>query len=105
VYKFSSLVFFLLLYYFVTIMFRNFQLRVARQVLSGKSEVEAMHTEQRVVLNKLKVHGRKKNLVGSMRVGENMQQGSAGILQAVTQRGHHSGHVQTGCVEFFNVSV
>lgn len=78
---------------------------MARQVFSGKLEVEDVCTEQRVVLNKLKAHGRKKNLVGSVRVGENMQQGSAGVLQSITQHGRHSGNVQTGSIEVFSVSV
>jgi hypothetical protein len=84
---------------------RNFQLRVARQVLSGESEIETVCTEQRVVLSRLKALGRKKNLVGSVRVGDNVQCRSAGILQPITQHGHHSSNVQTGSIEVFNVSV
>lgn len=86
-------------------MFRNFQLRVARQVLSGISEVEAVCTEQRVVLNRLKAVGRKRNCVRNVRVGENVQQGFAGVLQPITQHGHRSGNTHSDCIEVFNVSV
>ncbi|KDR13274.1 Mitotic checkpoint serine/threonine-protein kinase BUB1 [Zootermopsis nevadensis] len=81
---------------------KNFQLRVARQVLSGISEVEAVCTEQRVVLNRLKAVGRKRNCVRNVRVGENVQQGFAGVLQPITQRGHRSGNTHSDCIEVFN---
>jgi hypothetical protein len=86
-------------------MFRNFQLRVAKQVLSGESEVEAVCTEQRVALDKLKARGRKKNLVGSVRVGDHVQRGFAGVLRPLGQHGHNSGNVQAGSIQVFNVSI
>lgn len=85
-------------------MCRNFQLRVARQILSGNSEVEGVCTDQREVLCKLKAHGHKKNMVGSVRVGASMQCGSAGILQSIPQHGSNSSNVQTGPVKVFSVS-
>lgn len=84
---------------------RNFQLRVARQVLSGSSDVEAACVEQRVALSKLKAHGRKKNVVGTVRVGSDVQRGSAGVLQAITQHGGNSSNVQTNPIEVLSVSV
>lgn len=86
------------------VMCRNFQLRVARQVLSGTSGVEAACEEQRVALSKLKAHGHKKNMVGSVRVGPNVQRGSAGILQPIPQHGCNSSNVQTNPIEVLRVS-
>jgi hypothetical protein len=77
---------------------------VARQVLNGKSDVEAVRTEQRVALNKLKAHGRKKNLVGSVRTGDNVWRRPAGILQLSSQHGNHSSNVQAGSSEVLRVS-
>lgn len=85
-------------------MCRNFQLRVARQVLDGKLEAEAVCTEQRVALNKLKAHGHKKNLVGNVRIGEHIQRGPPGILQPINRQGNHSSNVQAGSIKVLTVS-
>jgi hypothetical protein len=84
---------------------RNFQLRVARQVLSGSSDAEAAYVEQRVALSKLKAHGRKKNVVGSVRVGSNVQHGSAGVLQPISQHGGNSSNVQNNPIEVLSVCI
>lgn len=77
---------------------------MARQVLNGKLEAEAVCTEQRVALNKLKAHGHKKNLVGSARTGDNIQRGPAGILQPSNRQGNHSSNVQAGSIKVLTVS-
>jgi hypothetical protein len=77
---------------------------VARQILNGKLEVEAVRTEQRVTLNKLKAHGRKKNLVGSVRTGDTIQRGPAGILQPSNRQGNHSNNFQTVSINVLTVS-
>lgn len=84
---------------------RNFQLRVARQVLSGSSDVEAACIEQRVALSKLKAHGHKKNVVASVRVGSDVQRGSAGVLQPITQHGSNLSNIQTNPIEVLSVSI
>jgi hypothetical protein len=77
---------------------------VARQVLNGKLEAEAVRTEQRVALNKLKGHGRKKNLVGSVRTGDNIQRGPAGVLQPSYRHGNHASNMQAGSIKVLTVS-
>jgi hypothetical protein len=84
---------------------RNFQLRVARQILSGSSNAEAACIEQRVALSKLKAHGQKKNMVGSVRVGSDVQRGPAGILLPVTQNGYNTNNVQTKPIEILSVCI
>jgi hypothetical protein len=86
-------------------MCRNFQLRVARQVLSGSSDAEAACIEHRAALSKLKAHGHKKNMVGSVRVGSDVQRGSAGVLQPITQHGGKSSNVQNNPIEVLSVCV
>ncbi|XP_069677495.1 uncharacterized protein [Periplaneta americana] len=69
---------------------KNFQLRIARHVLSGQLDIDTVNAEQRIALDKLKAHGRKKNLVRNVRVGDNIQHRLPGILQPLTQHGQQN---------------